>query len=199
MIKYMLVRTNMIWKNIKYQIGRTYKKTKNNENFDLNYINSEYTINCDQYKILKIKDNGYCFKILGEINYSEIISNRNTFKMIAAIKNKDEKILEEFVESDDDKLQIVVINAGVHKYLDIYIKNKDDFCIPFFTEDVIFRKKDLDIILSLNRKNDRVIADYGFDEHLDYLSKHSEDEYCLKSILQFHRKCDYDMIKEKKI
>lgn len=44
MIKYMLVRTNMIWKNIKYQIGRTYKKTKNNENFDLNYINSEYSI-----------------------------------------------------------------------------------------------------------------------------------------------------------
>ena len=44
MNKYMLVRTNMIWKNIKCQIGRTYKKTKNNENFDLNYINSEYSI-----------------------------------------------------------------------------------------------------------------------------------------------------------
>lgn len=38
MIKYMLVRTNMIWKNIKYQIGRTYKKTKNNENFDLKKV-----------------------------------------------------------------------------------------------------------------------------------------------------------------
>lgn len=144
MIKYMLVRTNMIWKNIKYQIGRTYKKTKNNENFDLTYINSEYAINCDQYKILKIKDNGYCFKILGEINYSEIIPNRNTFKMIAAIKNKDEKILEEFVESDDDKLQIVVINAGVHKYLDILIGTKG----IFWASDIIKkygRNKDLTI------------------------------------------------------
>lgn len=57
MIKYMLVRTNMIWKNIKYQIGCTYIKNKNSESFDLTYINSEYAINCDQYKILKIKDN----------------------------------------------------------------------------------------------------------------------------------------------
>ena len=90
-----------------------------------------------------------------------------------------------------------IINTGVDKYLDIYIKNRDDCYIPFATEDAIFRKKDLDIILSLNRKNDRVIANYGFDDHLDYLSKHSRDEYCLESILQFHRKCDYDMIKKR--
>lgn len=292
MIKYMLVRTNMIWKNIKYQIGRTYKKTKNNENFNLNYINSEYTINCDQYKILKIKDNGYCFKILGEIDYSEIIPNRNTFKMIAAIKNKDEKILEEFVESDDDKLQIVVINAGVHKYLDIligtkgifwasdiikkygrnkdldyFIENTNDFftlsCIAnvgrnkdldmltnstsnlrvidsiikngrkkdikrhilddyfsinivktgineyldfFVTKEIahnlklhiinVGRKKDLSLFLKHKDSNlDYEIIKHGFDDHLDYLSKNSNEERVLESVLQFHRKCDYDIIK----
>lgn len=75
-----------------------------------------------------------------------------------------------------------IMNTGVDKYLDMYIKNRDDCYIPFATEDAIFRKKDLDIILSLNRKNDIVIANYGFDEHLDYLSKHSEDEYCLEFI-----------------
>ena len=175
MIKYMLVRTNMIWKNIKYQIGRTYKKTKNNENFDLNYINSEYAINCDQYKILKIKDNGYCFKILGEINYSEIIPNRNTFKMIAAIKNKDEKILEEFVESDDDKLQIVVINAGVHKYLDILIETKG----IFWASDIIKkygRNKDLDKLTNLT-SNLRVIDSIIKNGRKKDIKRHILDDY----------------------
>lgn len=191
MIKYMLVRTNMIWKNIKYQIGRTYKKTKNNENFDLNYINSEYTINCDQYKILKIKDNGYCFKILGEINYSEIIPNRNTFKMIAAIKNKDEKILEEFVESDDDKLQIVVINAGVHKYLDILIGTKG----IFWASDIIKkygRNKDLDYFIE--NTNDfftlSCIANVGRNKDLDKLTNLTSNLRVIDSIIKNGRKKD---------
>ena len=191
MIKYMLVRTNMIWKNIKYQIGRTYKKTKNNENFDLNYINSEYTINCDQYKILKIKDNGYCFKILGEINYSEIIPNRNTFKMIAAIKNKDEKILEEFVESDDDKLQIVVINAGVHKYLDILIETKG----IFWASDIIKkygRNKDLDYFIE--DTNDfftlSCIANVGRNKDLDKLTNLTSNLRVIDSIIKNGRKKD---------
>ena len=193
MIKYMLVRTNMIWKNIKYQIGRTYKKTKNNENFDLNYINSEYTINCDQYKILKIKDNGYCFKILGEINYSEIIPNRNTFKMIAAIKNKDEKILEEFVESDDDKLQIVVINAGVHKYLDILIETKG----IFWASDIIKkygRNKDLDYFIE--NTNDfftlSCIANVGRNKDLDKLTNLTSNLRVIDSIIKNGRKKDIE-------
>ena len=196
MIKYMLVRTNMIWKNIKYQIGRTYRKNKNNESFDLIYINSEYTINCDQYKILKIKDNGYCFKILCEINYSEIIPNRNTFKMIAAIKNKDEKILEEFVESDDDKLQIVVINAGVHKYLDILIETKG----IFWASDIIKkygRNKDLSLFLKHKDSNlDYEIIKHGFDDHLDFLIK--KDIFLLDSnIMPFQREKDISTFKER--
>lgn len=193
MIKYMLVRTNMIWKNIKYQIGRTYKKTKNNENFDLNYINSEYTINCDQYKILKIKDNKYCFKILGEINYSEIIPNRNTFKMIAAIKNKDEKILEEFVESDDDKLQIVVINAGVHKYLDILIETKG----IFWASDIIKkygRNKDLDYFIE--NTNDfftlSCIANVGRNKDLDKLTNLTSNFRIIDSIIKNGRRKDIE-------
>lgn len=193
MIKYMLVRTNMIWKNIKYQIGRTYKKTKNNENFDLNYINSEYAINCDQYKILKIKDNKYCFKILGEINYSEIIPNRNTFKMIVAIKNKDEKILEEFVESDDDKLQIVVINAGVHKYLDILIETKG----IFWASDIIKkygRNKDLDYFIE--NTNDfftlSCIANVGRNKDLDMLMNSTSNLRVIDSVIKNGRKKDIE-------
>lgn len=193
MIKYMLVRTNMIWKNIKYQIGRTYKKTKNNKNFDLNYINSEYIINCDQYKILKIKDNGYCFKILGEINYSEIIPNRNTFKMIAAIKNKDEKILEEFVESDDDNLQIVVINAGVHKYLDILIGTKG----IFWASDIITkygRNKDLDYFIENTNYFFTLscIANIGRNKDLDKLINLKGNLRVIDSVLKNGRKKDIE-------
>lgn len=126
---------------------------------------------------------------------NELINYISNILISRVLKNKRYKDIDKIIKKGYSNQYI--IDTGVDKYLDIYIKNKDDFCIPFFTEDVIFRKKDLDIILSLNRKNDRVIADYGFDEHLDYLSKHSEDEYCLESILQFHRKCDYDMIKKR--
>ena len=168
--KYMLVKTNMTWKNIKYQIGRTYKKTKSNENFDLNYINSAYAINCDIYKILKIKDNGYCFKILGEINYSEIIPNRNTFKMISAIKNKDEKFLKEFVESNDDELQTVVINAGVHKYLDVLIETKG----IYFASDIV--KK------------------YGRNKDLDYFIENTNDFFTLSYIANVGRNKDLDRL-----
>lgn len=170
MIKYMLVRTNMTWKNIKYQIGCTYKKTKNNEIFDLNYINSAYTINCDQYKIFKIKDNIHCFKILGEINYLEIVPNRNTFKMIAAIKNKDEKILEEFVKSNDDELQTVVINAGVHKYLDVLIDTKG----IYFASDIISR--------------------YGRNKDLDYFIENTKDFFTLSCIANVGRNKDLDKL-----
>lgn len=51
--------------------------------------------------------------------------------------------------------------------------------------------------MSLNRKNDIAIANYGFDDHLDYLSKYSNEEHILEAVLQFHRKCDYDMIKKR--
>lgn len=148
-------------------------------------------INCDQYKILKIKDNGYCFKILGEINYSEIIPNRNTFKMIAAIKNKDEKILEEFVESDDDKLQIVVINAGVHKYLDILIGTKG----IFWASDIIKkygRNKDLDYFIE--NTNDfftlSCIANVGRNKDLDMLTNSTSNLRVIDSIIKNGRKKD---------
>lgn len=170
MIKCMLVRTNMTWLKIKYQIGCTYIKNKNSNSFNWDYISSEYAKNCDQYKILKIKDNGYCFKILGEINYSEITSNRNTLKMIAAIKNKDEKILEEFVESDDDELQTVVINAGVNKYLDILIDTKG----IYFASNII--KK------------------YGRNKDLDYFIENTKDFFTLSCVANVGRNKDLDKL-----
>ena len=168
--KYMLVKTNMTWQKIKYQIGLTYIKNKNSNSFNWDYINSEYAKNCDQYKILKIKDNGYCFKILGEINYSEIISNRNTLKMIAAIKNKDEKILEEFVKSDDDELQTVVINAGVHKYLDKLLDKKG----IYFASDIIEK--------------------YGRNKDLDYFMENTKDFFTLSCIANVGRNKDLDKL-----
>lgn len=141
--------------------------------------------------LCKIADIGRPQDLNKLINYiSNILISR-------VLKNKRYKDIDKIIKrgySDE-----YIINTGVDKYLDIYIKNKDNCYIPFSTEDAIFRKRDLDIILSLNRKNDRVIANYGFDDHLDYLSKYSNEEYVLETVLQFHRKCDYDRIKKKRI
>lgn len=62
----------------------------------------------------------------------------------------------------------------------------------------IGRKKDLDEIIKIEKIPlylFQLIANVGFDEHLDYISKYIENENVLKTVLQFHRKCDYDRIK----
>lgn len=63
------------------------------------------------------------------------------------------------------------------------------------------RKKDIDEIINIEKIPlylFQLIANVGFDEHLDYISKYIENENVLRSVLQFHRKCDYDMIKKRR-
>ena len=110
----------------------------------------------------------------------------------SVLKNKRHKDIDKVIESN--YLKDLVCISGVDKYLDMLIQSKYDYCIPTVI-DGILRKKDLDIMLLKNRKNDIIVANYGFDNHLDYLSQHSDNTNVLESVLQFHRKCDYDRIK----
>lgn len=265
----------------------------------------------DSYVVYKVNDPKKYLKTLNGIDerarerieastyngMKQIISSMTQDEVIKSRGNELTRILtesveEEFVESDDDKLQIVVINAGVHKYLDIlietkgifwasdiikkygrnkdldyFIENTNDFftlsCIAnvgrnkdldmltnstsnlrvidsiikngrkkdikrhilddyfsinivktgineyldfFVTKEIahnlklhiinVGRKKDLSLFLKHKDSNlDYEIIKHGFDDHLDYLSKNSNEERVLESVLQFHRKCDYDIIK----
>ena len=152
--------------------------------------------NEDLDRLIDYRDDDVLYKIadIGRPQDLDILINGRHNNLIRhVLNNKRHKDIDKIMKTSySDEL---VVNTGVDKYLDIYIKNKDDCYIPFLAENGIFRKKDLDIILSLNRNNDMEIVDYGFDDHLDYLSQHSNEERVLESILQFHRKCDYDRIK----
>lgn len=141
----------------------------------------------DSYVLCKIADIGR------PQDLDVLINNGYNKQMEHVLNNKRHKDIDKIIERGYSNE--LVINTGVDKYLDRFIKNKSDYYIPIIAKNGIFRKKDLDIILSLNRDNDMVIADYGFDDHLDYLSTYSNEERVLESILQFHRKCDYDRIK----
>ena len=182
--KYMLVRTNMIWRNTKYQIGRTYVKNKNSESFDLNYINSAYAINCDQYKILKIKDYGYCFKILCEINYSDIkieiaaigrpqdlnilVYDENSNVVQNVLLNGRTKDINKHIK--DSSLTVSIIQTGIDKYLDKFV-NSENINIKYFIAEQ-GRKCDLDILVHNKEKLvKKAVANHGFDEHLDILVK----------------------------
>ena len=176
MIKYMFINVN--WEKIKYQIGNRYKSIKDKFIFhdniydinDINDINEYILTRSNDFKIFKIKRYKDSFKILNEINYSEIIPNKTSLKMIAAIKNKNEKILEEFIKSDSDDLQTVAINAGVHKYLDILIDTKG----IYFASDIINR--------------------YGRNKDLDYFIENTKDFFTLSCIANVGRNKDLDKL-----
>ena len=170
MIKYMFINVN--WEKIKYQIGNRYKSIKDKFIFHDNiYDINEYILTrSNDFKIFKIKRYKDSFKILNEINYSEIIPNKTSLKMIAAIKNKNEKILEEFIKSDSDDLQTVAINAGVHKYLDVLIDTKG----IYFASDIISR--------------------YGRNKDLDYFIENTKDFFTLSCIANVGRNKDLDKL-----
>jgi hypothetical protein len=170
MIKYMFINVN--WEKIKYQIGNRYKSIKDKFIFHDNiYDINEYILTrSNDFKIFKIKRYKDSFKILNEINYSEIIPNKTSLKMIAAIKNKNEKILEEFIKSDSDDLQTVAINAGVHKYLDVVIDTKG----IYFASDIISR--------------------YGRNKDLDYFIENTKDFFTLSCIANVGRNKDLDKL-----
>lgn len=183
-IKYIILEKHDILNDIKYEVGKRYKLDKFN---GIEIYGNVSDIDFLDYSFKLLIENVDIYKIEAYQTIERIDMYEDTDRVLYAT---DFKILK--------KINYKEINIKNKNSEIIFgFKNRDDCYIPFATEDAIFRKKDLDIILSLNRKNDRVIANYGFDEHLDYLSKHSEDEYCLEFILQFHRKCDYDMIKKR--
>lgn len=82
-----------------------------------------------------------------------------------------------------------IVLTGIDKHLDYAIKLDN----PMLYDSIIYseRKKDLDYIL---KKKDYamcyLIAEKGFDEHLDIISKTSSDKETLEEVLKHERECD---------
>lgn len=186
MIGYIYSKNNKINDGIKYEVGKRYSCHINFQT-TLNEIYVESHLKLSDYKILKIKINdGYKtiyntyakdFKIIEEINYKEISNNYNNYSSklqeIAALKNKDEIIFNQWLNSnylfDTEKL----VDSGVHKYLDALIKTKND---TFLVSIIRKYGRNKDIEFAKKRYNKKYviskifyeIEDIGRPEDLDF-------------------------------
>lgn len=87
-----------------------------------------------------------------------------------------------------------IINTGIDKYLDKYIKYTGEKFLIELAE--IGRKKDLDILVRSSSERVRnEVAKHGFNEHLDILV-YDKSRLVLQSVLEHERKKDIDIIKK---
>ena len=88
---------------------------------------------------------------------------------------------------EDYELNEYVIRSGIDKYLDYAI----EYQVLYNSVIDVGRKKDLDYIVKKEDDDfNYFIAQHGFDEHLDIISKTSRDKETLKEVLQHERECD---------
>jgi hypothetical protein len=146
-------------------------------------------------KLIKIKDREVAVNIIQKgINKYLDFYNKNYFnddfvfgKVLRQGRKKD---IDSFLISEmkeDYELNEYVIRTGIDKYLDYAIEH------PVLYNSVIDvgRKKDLDYIVKKEDDDfNYFIAQHGFDEHLDIISKTSRDKETLKEVLQHERECD---------
>lgn len=192
--------------NIKCEIGKRYRFTKTLINYNISPCRFKSDCDLDDFysddKIYKIKiyDNniGHTtkdFKILQEINYKDLLNSENREeRIISAIKNKEESVLNDFIKSNSYDAIRTIIKSNVHKYLDeittIAIKNKG--IIPYIAYLIrdIGRNKDLDYFINCdNNKVKCEIADIGRPQDLDILID-SGNFYALHSVLENGRSKD---------
>ena len=146
-------------------------------------------------KLIKIKDREVAVNIIQKgINKYLDFYNKNYFnddfvfgKVLRQGRKKD---IDSFLNSEmkeDYELNEYVIRTGIDKYLDYVI----EYPVLYNSVIDVGRKKDLDYIVK--KKDDDFnyfIAQHGFDEHLDIISKTSRDKETLKEVLQHERECD---------
>lgn len=152
-------------------------------------------------KLIKIKDREVAVNIIQKgINKYLDFYNKNYFnddfvfgKVLRRGRKKD---IDSFLNSEmkeDYELNEYVIRTGIDKYLDYAI----EYPVLYNSVIDVGRKKDLDYIVK--KKDDDFnyfIAQHGFDEHLDIISKTSRDKETLEEVLKHERECDL-WLKEK--
>lgn len=146
-------------------------------------------------KLIKIKDREVAVNIIQKgINKYLDFYNKNYFnddfvfgKVLRQGRKKD---IDSFLNSEmkeDYELNEYVIRTGIDKYLDYAI----EYPVLYNSVIDVGRKKDLDYIVKKEDDDfNYFIAQHGFDEHLDIISKTSRDKETLKEVLQHERECD---------
>lgn len=151
---YASITNNLIFRKIKYQIGKRYPLINEKKIFykwndiDINNIYGKLSI----YLVKMDKTNNY-FKILKEINYSEFLKSKDKKEnLISALKNRDKWSLSKFSDTSDMSQQV---NA--------YIRNEDY----------------LDGLIKLDKLKDlsRFSVKYLHNKYLDYLVENDDSCY----------------------
>jgi len=180
---YASITNNLIFKGIKYKIGKRYPLINGKEKFhkwnDIN-INNIYG-KLSIYLVKMDKTNNY-FKILKEINYSEFLKSKDKKEnLISALKNRDKWSLSKFSDTSDMSQQVNVYIKN-EDYLDILVKSNQLKYLPKFAIKYLHNKY-LDILIdnddnSCDNENVISIANLGIPKYLDKISqKEKFDNY----------------------
>ena len=151
---YASITNNLIFRKIKYQIGKRYPLINEKKIFykwndiDINNIYGKLSI----YLVKMDKTNNY-FKILKEINYSEFLKSKDKKEnLISALKNRDKWSLSKFSDTSDMSQQV-----------NVYIKNENY----------------LDGLIKLDKLKDlsSFSVKYLHNKYLDYLVENDDSCY----------------------
>lgn len=206
MIGYIYSKNDKINDGIKYEVGKRYLCHINFQT-TLNEIYVEPNLRLSDYKVFKIKINDYYetiydiytkdFKITEEINYKEISNNYNNYSSklqeIAALKNKDEIIFDQWLNSNKFSNMKNLVDSGVHKYLDDLIKLQDDTLLVSIIRKY-GRNKDIEFVKKGYNKQNTIdeifyeIENIGRPEDLDFFMKNKNylDNKALMCVILAH-------------
>lgn len=194
---YASITNNLIFRKIKYKIGKRYKLENKIfykwEDIDINNLYGKLSI-----YLVKIDRKNNFFKILKEIDYSEFLkSNDKKENFISALKNRDEWSLSKFSNITDMSKQI---NAYIRNedYLDILVKSNELKYLPKFAIKYLHNKY-LDILIdnndsSYDNENIISIANIGIPKYLDKIQQKEkfDNYYEIRAVLLNGRNKDIE-------
>jgi hypothetical protein len=183
------------------RIEKYLKELRKTDDFEVIYGLLNLGRNEDLDRFIKYENKDVLCKIsnIGRPKDLDVLINCVDVNVVNnVLKNRRKKDINKYIENP--LFTGLIINVEFDWFLDEIMNNsKIEKTLYVFEKLIkIGRKKDLDEIIKIEKIPlylFQLIANVGFDEHLDYISKYIENENVLKTVLQFHRKCDYDRIK----
>lgn len=219
---YQVFDENLINDNIKYKIGKKYRKSEllNQKPFwcykvipNINIIeNPNFKIYNVEVSDICIEDNFRIFanemEILDEIDYEKDIDKHLSYYLqILAFKTKDENVFRELLDSERIESHMAIALSKAYKYFDELMEKKEIHILKLiaregipkylnelcYANDFLIREA---LIKDISYSVKEGIASTGQDEYLDILLK-EEDDSILLSILDSYRKSDLNFFEEK--
>lgn len=198
-IFYASIKNNLIFKKIKYEIGKRYPLVNGIIHFHnwkdviIENVNIEMSI-----YLVKVDEINNYFKILKELNYSDFLKSKyKKENLISALKNRDKWSLSKFSDTSDMSQQVNVYIKN-ENYLDGLIKLDKLKDLSSFSVKYLHNKY-LDNLIdnddnSCDNDNIISIANLGIPKYLDKISQKEkfDNYYEIRAILLNGRNKDIE-------